>query len=82
MKAETHPHPGQASPDPEIPSIATWSVEEGDSSMRITIVHSGFSSPSEASRAMLVPVTPRVMRRHPGATLGSEHRSPHLIAVG
>lgn len=33
----------------ELPNVATWPLDAGDSSMRLTIVHSGFGGAPQAS---------------------------------
>lgn len=34
---------------PALPNVGSWTVEEGDASMRVTIVHSGFGGAAQAA---------------------------------
>ncbi|HEY9856846.1 MAG TPA: hypothetical protein V6D05_13975 [Stenomitos sp.] len=69
-----------AEPETELPPVVTWTIAEGDSSVRLTIVHSGFGGASQASLAapFLSHACDLATRR--AACIG--HHSLYLALVG
>jgi len=69
-----------AEPETEVPHVATRTFEAGDSSMRLTIVHSGFGGASQASLTAPVLSQAGVLASRRAACIG--RHTLYLALVG